>query len=504
MITNEPFNIAPLHVDNFIKNNGLLEVTSHLIWEPSSTNLHPDGLFSEGIFGQIGSPERFSRIGFISLNTKILAPVIFKNVIDLKPVYSDIMAGKTYAKFNAKLKELIPCEKTVVGADTGFTFFIEHFDKLEFPVTSSHTRTMKIKVVEKAKSMGCAIIERMLVLPAGLRDIKQEGDKFEIEEINKIYGSLLSLSMEVNNSVTSPSLAKIYDGIKYNIQLKVYELYDTHKTFLEGKSGFGQRRYSRRGLAYGTRNVVTGATMKGASPDDPTYLKQDETLIGLFQCTKMYQPLVINQLRSIFYGQIFSQGVLRVPAIDPKTKKIIYIEVSDAEINRTLGSDSLEDLINSFQNVHMRIKPVSIRDVNNGYYWLFLVYDEPSETGDDKIYILRNVDDFIEFMESKGHTVKQEHIRSLTYLEMFYLATFRATQDKYCTITRYPAIEMGSIYPTKVKIGTTLPSRKVQFASQYKDDYFIELPCYPILGNPYLDSTVFHPSQRQGMGADYD
>jgi len=504
MIVNEPFNITPLHVDNFIKSQGLVEVTSHLIWEPSSTNLHPDGLFSEGIFGQIGSSERFSRIGFISLNTKILAPVIFKNVIDLKPMYSDIMAGKTYAKFNVKLGEFIPCEKTVVGADTGFTFFITHFDKLVFPRTSSHTRTSKIKVIEKAKSMGCAIIERMLVLPAGLRDIKQDGDKFEVEEINKLYASLLSLSMEVNSGVTSPTLAKIYDGVKYNIQLKVYELYDTHKNFLDGKSGFGQRRYARRGLAYGTRNVITGADMTAEDPTDSRYLKNDEVLIGLFQCVKMYQPLVINQLRSIFYGQIFTQGSLRVPAIDPKTKRIIYIEVSDQEINRTLSSDSLEDLINSFQNVHVRNKAVSIRDVDNGYYWLFLVYDEPNPNGDDKIYILRNIDDFTEFMESQNKKINPEFIRPLTYLEMFYLATFRASQGKHCTITRYPAIEMGSIYPAKVKVSTTLPSRKVQFSSQYKDDYFIELPYYPILGNSYADSTVFHPSQAKGLTADYD
>ncbi len=504
MIPNDPFNITPLHVDNFIKAKGLLEVTSHLIWEPSSTNLHPDGLFSEGIFGQIGSSERFSKIGYISLNTRVLAPVIFKNVVDLKPMYSEIMAGKIYAKFNDELGEFIPCDKATVGADTGFTFFIDHFEKLVFPTTASHTRQTKIKVIEKAKSMGCAIIERMLVLPAGLRDIKQTGDSYEIEEINKVYSSLLSLSMEVKNGLTSAFLAKIYDGIKYNIQLKVYELYDNHKTFLEGKAGFGQRRYSRRGLAYGTRNVVTGANMQGASPDDSTYLKHDETAIGLFQAAKMFQPLVINQLRSIFYGQIFAQGILRVPAIDPKTKKIIYIEITDQEIDRVLSSNSLEDLINNFQNVHMRTKPVSVKDANDKYYWLFLVYDEPGTTGDDKIYILRNVDDFVEFMESKQHHVDQTRIRPLTYLEMFYLSVYRATAGKFCTITRYPAIEMGSIYPSRVKVTTTLPSRRVRFASQYKDDYFIELPCYPILGNPYADSTVFHPSQRAGMGADYD
>jgi hypothetical protein len=499
MLPQDPFNITPLHVDNFIKANGLIEVKSHLIWEPSSTNLHPDGLFSEGIFGQIGSPERFSRIGFISLNTKVLAPIVFKNTMDLKPMYGEIMSGKVYAKFNEELKEFIPCEKTVVGADTGFSFFLSRFDKLVFSETASHTRKTKIKTIEIAKEKKCAMIERMLVLPAGLRDIKQTGDKIEVEEINKIYTSILSLSLEVNNNLTSPALIKIYDGVKYNLQLKVYELYDLHKEFLSGKTGFAQRRYARRGLAYGSRNVISGAILQANSPTDTQYLKHDETLLGLFQCAKMFQPLVINQLRSVFYSQIFTQGSVRAPAIDTKTKSIIYIEVSDQEINRTLSSDSLEALINTFQNLHMRTNPVSIRDIDNKLYWLFLVYDDG-----DKIYILRNISDFTEFMNNKNHPVDPSKIRPLTYVEMIYLATYRATYDKHCTITRYPAIEMGSIYPSKIKIGTTLPSRKVKFSSQYNDDYFIELPCYPILGKPYLDTTIIHPAHRAGLNADYD
>lgn len=495
----EPFNITPLHVDEFIKSKGLLEVKSHLIWEPSSSNLHPDGLFSEGIFGQIGSPERYSRIGFISLNTKIFAPMVYKNITDLKPMYEEIMSGKIFAMFNDKLKEFVPCDKSTVGADTGFTFFLSRFDDVVFPETASQTRKMKIKAINLAKEKNCAIIERMLVLPAGLRDVKQTGDRFEVDEINKLYSSLLSLSLEVKSNLTSPALSKIYDGVKYAIQLKAYEIYDTHKTFIEGKGGFGQRRFARRALAYGSRNVISGAVMQATHPEDPQYLKHDETMIGLFQVTKMFQPLVIHQLRSVFYSQIFTQGSLRVPGINQTTKKIEYIEVSDQEINRALSSDSLEDLINTFQNAHMRTNPVSIKDITGKRYWLFLVYDDH-----DKIYILRNSDDFVEFMTSQGKTINPEQLRPLTYLEMIYLAAFRATHDKHCTITRYPAIELGSIYPSKVKIGTTLPSRKVKFSSQYKEDYFVELPCYPILGQPYLDTTVVHPCQQRGLGADYD
>lgn len=514
MNPSQPFNIWPMNVAQYIKEHELLEVSSYLTWEPSSTNLHPDGLYSEGIFGQIGSSERISKLGYISLNTKILTPFVFKNVIDLKPMYSDLMQGKIYATFDERLGEFVPCDKETVGCDTGYTYFIEHFEYLKFAQTSSHTRTNKIKAIEKAKAVNAAIIEHILVLPAGLRDIKQEGDRYVTEEINKIYTSLLSLCSEVRSSFNSPSLTKLYDGVKYNIQLKVFELYSSHKEFLSGKSGFGQRRYARRALAYGSRNVITGANMQAKTVEDSDFLKHDETLLPLFQAAKMYQPLVINQLREIFYSQIFSLGATRIAAINTKTLTIEYIDVNDKEITNALSSEGMENLINMFQNVHMREKPVIVRDTVDKFYYLFLVYDtyDPEQTNidpyhqyKDQIYILRNVDDFATFMkEHRNIDIDRQKIRPLTYLEMMYLAVYRATRDKHCTITRYPAIEMGSIYPSRAKIGSTIPSRMVEFSSQYQDERVVELPCYPILSKPYLDSVVVHPSQVRGLGADYD
>jgi hypothetical protein len=502
----QPFNIWPLNIDDLIRREGLLEVKSHLIWEPSTTNLHPDGLFSEGIFGQVGSPERIYRMGFISLNTKIMVPNVYKNVIDLKPIYSDIMEGKAYATFNKKTGEFDPCPKDQPGCDTGYSFFLSHFDELKFTPTNSHTRSMKIAAVEKSKTMNAAIAERIPVLPAGIRDLKMEGDRVATEEINKVYSAILSLASEVYHKFNDPILDKIYDGVKYNIQLKVYELFATHKEFLSGKTGFAQRKYARRALACGTRGVISGADMKGKNIEDPSYQKHDETIGPLFQLAKAFQPLVVHQLRELFYSQIFTQVSNRVIGIDTKTYETTYIEVSNAEVTRALSAEGMEDIISMFRNVHMRERPVIIRDIKDKFYYLFLVYDRESgkDSAQNEIYLLRNMNDFVTFMkDNHGHEVDKSKIRPLTYTEMLYLATYRATVDKYCTFTRYPAIELGSIYPTKIKVGSTIPNRQVMFKSQY-DDKAILLPAYPILGKMYLDSVVVHPSQVVGLGADYD
>jgi hypothetical protein len=85
-----------------------------------------------------------------------------------------------------------------------------------------------------------------------------------------------------------------------------------------------------------------------------------------------------------------------------------------------------------------------------------------------------------------------------------YFAVYRATQDKYSQVTRYPAIELGSTYVAKTKIGTTAPSREVRFCSQFNETQEYILPHYPILGKDYVDSLIIHDSQTRGLGADYD
>ena len=50
-----PVNISLMNVDAFIDQHQCKQVTSLFIRESSSDEFHHDGLFSEDIFGQIGS-----------------------------------------------------------------------------------------------------------------------------------------------------------------------------------------------------------------------------------------------------------------------------------------------------------------------------------------------------------------------------------------------------------------------------------------------------------------
>ena len=82
-----PANVWLMDIDNFIQRNALKEVTSTFIYAPSTNLFHPQGFFSEEIFGQLNSPQRLTTFAYINLNIDVLSPHIFKNVIDLKPFY---------------------------------------------------------------------------------------------------------------------------------------------------------------------------------------------------------------------------------------------------------------------------------------------------------------------------------------------------------------------------------------------------------------------------------
>lgn len=487
-----PFNIAYMDVDAFIKNRHLKPVTSHSVFYPSTTDFHPEGLFSEEIFGQIGTPERFTRHGYIVLNTKVLHPLTYLNITKMKRVYESIMMGKTYAVFNEEVKDFEKCDEDTPGANTGFLFFMSRFLDIDFKSTGSIKRENKIKQIKEYKDK--LFIDKILVTPAGTRDVRQTDDQVSSEEINKIYSAILALSMGMPKQMSKDPN---YDSIRFNIQQKVVEVYLYLENLLLGnKKSFLPGKMMARTVALGTRNVITAANLEAADPDDPSYLKHDESLIPLYQTAKAYQHHAIHQIRVSFFEEIFSVGAGQAAVIDPKTFKLVYEEIPEKEKNVYWTPDGLEDLITRYANNENRFDSVSVRNSAGKEFYFFLVYD----TGED-IYLLRNLEEFKDLL---GDKFDMQYIRPLTMTELMYIATFAVTNDKYVYITRYPVLNMESTYPSRIHLGSTTPSRVVTFRAQTDDTVFITLPAYPIINGEHLDSTVAHPTKLKGLDGDYD
>lgn len=430
----KPVNIWTMHVDNYVRENFLKEVTSPMIYDPSSQVFHPQGLYSEEIFGQIGTSERISTLAYINLHCTVLAPLIYLNIINVASWYKDLMESRIWAIWNKKDQAFEPVAKEAPGARTGFSFFMEHVNECAYEKNSSKTRTQKIDTIYRAFDDGSAWLNKCLVCPAGWRDVKVDiSGKMEVDEVNKLYNSIMIAGKEIRDVITTPEIAVFFDTAKVHLQLKVVEIFQYWKNFFEGKTGYGQARYSKRHLALGTRNVITSATLMATSPADPSYMKHNDTNVPLFEALKMYEPKVIYQLNALFYAPIFTLGTVTVQVIDPKTKESVNREVKGSTVTLALGSDYKHGLINSFEDESIRFNPVSILDKDDQPYWLYLVYDLG-----DTIYIGRSIQELqeqvgraksrvpeeskdsepIDFLRTCYHIDKIKHLKNVDNLEL--------------------------------------------------------------------------------------
>lgn len=530
MDNSKPLNISLLDVDDFIKRFECREVKSPLIREASSNSFHHEGLFSEEIFGQIGSPQRLINFGYINLRTKVLHPVIYKNLLKLKSFIADIMAGTKYARYNSTTSELEIVSADDPQAGTGYGWFLKQLPKLKFTRNESRTQNDRVDVVEKYHHQ--LFITKLPVLPAGVRDMKVDEMRPASDSINSIYCGLMHY---VEALPEAGSEDPLFDPIRYAMQKKVEEIYNYLFDMLDGKNGFFQRKYGSRNLALATRNVIGPADLSGTSPTDPHYLKISEIGAPLYQAANMFRPLVVWSLKQNFFARYMSNESTQIGMIDPKTLTLHYEPIDEDERTQFLSTEGIEKLIERFRDKEFRVQPVVVHNQDGDTFYLALIYDLG-----DRIIWGRSITDLKTWLSQHAISFDAKKLRPVTWYELMYHATYLATKGKHCTVTRYPAIEVGSCVPCDLHILTTNPARKVLIyyakdathneptdeatpvataglspagainlnqptaGTTLLPEMDVVLPEYPVLGNSAQESTILHPSIMAGLNADFD
>ena len=489
-----PLNIRVMDVEKFIKENRISEVTSTAIKIATSSEFDPEGLFSETIFGEIGTLARATTHGYINLKAPIIAPVMYRVLSRLGDLYIGILSGKTYAVWDEKEKnfqKVFGDPEETPNSNTGYSFFMKYYPKIVFKRTSSLRRETKLDLLDKYRTVG--LYTKYLVEPAAIRDVQtDETGRLVQDDINKLYVSLISYARALpDENYDIP----IYDALRYNIQLKCQEIFEYIQAMMTGKKGFLQGSLSDRKITLGTRNVLTATSYVAKTPKDPHILKPDETMVGVFQTAKAFQPLVFYYLKTIFFNEVLGDETssYNVALINAKTLESEYTELTEDERLKWVSSDGVNSLINKFRNLDIRHKPVTIKNNKGEPFYISLVLD----LGDE---LHLSYQSYKQFEGIKGYS--KEKVRPLTWIELMYIATYQAVKDKHVHVTRYPVIGDGSTYPTRVHLASTLPARSVivyDYAGQVQD-----YPEYPILGNAYQDTVQVGFDRLEKLVADFD
>jgi len=238
-----------LHIDDFIARNNLKFVTSNQMFSNIKTaTLDNNGLWSETIFGLKGSKERGKQFGFINLNTSFIHPEVYNILVNINVDVKKLIMNKQKYTIT-KEKILIPDE----NGNSGITFFIENFKNIDL---LKLTKSDKLEDAQfLIKNQNYIFITKLLVLPAGIRDVISEPNYTRImySEINDIYKEIVQNSLMLQTFLT--------DDLKITItnhtQLLLLKANSWIKNQMKGKHGLFRGLLLKKTNDFSARVVIT-------------------------------------------------------------------------------------------------------------------------------------------------------------------------------------------------------------------------------------------------------
>lgn len=300
--------------DEFIKKENVKPVTSTRIYSKPD-KMDPNGLFSEEVFGHVGSSKRRETFGFVNLRCRVLHPEVYSILLGLNPILSKLILKKI--KYIVVDGELIEDDK---NGSYGVYYFTQIVDKLNLD------KLFKDKPVEGKfviDNLSKIIIDKYLILPAGIRDISvtrsQRKTQQQFAEISQLYSNLIqsinSLPEDLN-ALDFDILSAIIDD---SIQRILLTINNWIKDRMRGKSGLIRAGLLRKTIDYSGRLVVTTdstlelgyiglpwqTVLKLFEPFALNYiLYKDKTFISLIEDQlKIEGDLDINYLKR-FFGKL--------------------------------------------------------------------------------------------------------------------------------------------------------------------------------------------------------
>jgi len=476
-----PFNIDLLNLSDIdirtIRPVKVLDITDGL-----TKNFHPDGLFSTQTFGMVGEEKRNRMFSYINLNIKVLHPIIFKSLYDLKSLYGDIMSSKAYAIFDPELKDFVKSDQ--IDGQTGFDFFIKHLPELKFEQNSSVRRQFNIKLVDKYRQK--ALIDKFVVMPAGLRDyVLDENNQPSEDEINTLYRRVLSLS-SIIGTVNSQLNAEYFNNMRFQLQLACNEIFEYIKNLLEGKSKLILGKWAGRKTFHSTRNVITSYISKNTQLFGPRHVSSTQTVVGLYQYLRATLPLSIKNVRDGFIGSVFTGPNSPMILVNKKTLKKVVVPINPKEYDKWMTNEGLEKVFATYGQENLRHSYVEISD-----HYAGLIFK-----GKDGTYkIFQDIDELPE-------RYSREDVTPLTITELIMLSVYGDSSETPCFTTRYPITGYGSIYPSYVYLKTTVESDTRTLLDDKWEPTEFACAEFPIYGNGFYNSFSVASKNLSRLGAD--
>lgn len=455
------------------------------VFDGMSRNLNDGGLYSVEIFGRVGSNARDETEGYIDTILPIFNPTYLKALVQLKSLYMGIIKGTEYAQWDESEEDFIKSD--ILNGDTGFSFFMRYYPRLNPKQTGSYKRKQKIELLEKEKAKD--LTTKVLVIPAGLRDIQfsPNGEVTE-PEINELYRKLFFRTRSVTGVTPEEYDNPLYDNVRWGLQQSFNNVDGLLFDMSQGKGGIMQAKVSTRGVAGGTRNIITARQVTRPRLFDYNGVNPNSTDIGIYQALMANHYVCIHALLTGFLESVFTVGSTTAKLVNTKTLEYEYVELNSTVIDKWITPEGLIKLFNGYADPHLRNRVIKI----SGYY-LGLVYDDGKE-----VRILSDINDLPEGRSKK-------HVTPMTYTEFFYINCYKALIEQMQQQTRYPITGLGSIAPSVPNLLTITGATDRMLLDIYwePDSKIMRYP-HKTDHPDYFDAMSVDQSREAGYGSDHD
>lgn len=478
-----PFNVKLLQLTE-VSVRSMAQITKLDTFDGATKNFHPEGLFSNEIFGQNGEISRMRKFAFIDIKVPILHPLIYRILGKLKRIYPEIMAKRAYARWDPDLKDFVKSD--AVDGKTGYTFFMEHYHEIEFPERLSDQRALSIKLINRVRDV--AVNTRVIVAPAGYRDYVIYDDREEEDEVNKLYRRLLAQANAITPDIyqTTP---QEYDRTRFSMQMAFNAIYEYYESIIRGKNKLILGHVMTRQVRDGTRNVLTTQNLDVKELFGAGTPTTNSTGIGLFQFIKAYRPKCLYRVQNGFLTSVFrSPGApAKLVRRDTLMGEEVILDVEDYD--QWMTSEGIEKLFNLYSETERRHEPIIV-----GNHYLGLIYNDGS-----RVKLFNGMQDLPE-----GFSPSQ--VKPVTFAEFLYSQVYMVEDEVTLNVTRFPVTGFGSIYPSLPYLKVTTETVKLKPLNDYweEDKDAPILREFPIRSEAFIDTMMPAPDKLAGLTADFD
>ena len=310
--------IKILDVNKFLKDQKAKgPVTTSQIFLGKSNNPHPDGLFSEELFGLDGSPEYKTSFSWIELNCPVIHPIMYDILYKrIEKKIEPLLAGDISCKFTPDGY----LEEDPEGDIVGMQNLYDNRYKWKFKTTEdvpgeiSSDRNKLVNVLQDNLKNDLFFLHRLLVIPPTYRSLViMEDDTKRMDEINDLYQRIIMLS----NQLSSVS-GTLFDILCYKMQILIRDLNDYVRTKTAKKTGMIRSSMLGKRMDFSARAVI--------SPD-PTLAIGEVGLPFRIVC-QLFEP-------HLLYGLVNSPYANTIPQ-----------DFHD-EVKKFLGKETMIDSMNT-------------------------------------------------------------------------------------------------------------------------------------------------------------